>query len=170
MPGHPPNGRQYEVRDEAFANWDKRQDFTMNNRRQTAKLGFMAGWHLRKVHELNTALRGDLSRTYGRGWWRERIDEIRALAEFKIARFADGGFVPPHQEAGVTTEGRNWFRDSRGRVWVDVPAAAMTSFGIPASRPLSVEEAFALYRAGYFSKSEFMAEIDSNLDAGIPTG
>lgn len=81
--------------------WTAQQDFTQFNRRQTAKLGFFAGWHSRKLAELKRAL-GIGPAVFHRGWSNATHRERRDMDATR---------------AGL--EGRNWFVDSTGRTWVD---------------------------------------------------
>lgn len=103
---------------------------------------FQAGWRARKLAELKSGM--GLAKAYGGGWVRQHQDALRDVEAIQ-----------------ATAEGRNWFRDSKGKIWIDIPRAAMTSFGIPTDRPLTVRKAEAIYRAIYWC---------GDLDAGIPVG
>lgn len=120
-----PHGAPPMTLHEAHAEWDRRQDFTQHNRRQTAKLGFMAGWHSRKLAEVKSAL--GIAKKFNNAGFISAEEYVREERQILAE--------------GCGLDGRNWFRDSRGRVWVDVPSAAIED-----------ESVFEL------------------LDAGIPTG
>lgn len=124
---------------------------------------FRAGWHSRKLAELKVAVGLSFpygASVFGRGWAKQQQHETQELDAIR-----------------ATLEGRNWFRDSTGKIWVDTPRVVPgMSYGIPGERAYSVEEALWLYEKNYWSKEMFAAHCGAppddfeSLDAGIPTG
>jgi hypothetical protein len=81
---------------------------------------FRAGWHSRKIAELKHAFGSSPASFHALHAFHAKLD--RETQNLDACR--------------ATLEGRNWFRDSSGRIWIDMPSEIDFETGLDAGIPI----------------------------------